>query len=629
LERCRLSQYRKFIALEFPGSASVSLYAASLLRSKDLGAPASRWPHSAMPKIPVAINLFTAISDLINLSAAEDGGAPNKKAHPVRYTLCYGRNLFLAGWLSASPAIWPVRSEIFMMRKSTKVSEHPAHQALADASLPDRHGSMPLDRLTALSMLYLGLPLFMFFAGWLRIPFALAFLLMLIYGYVVLWGNCHAGAIPFRFKWIQLIFLGVAIIWTCFGGAGHIFYANRFDWSLRDAVLRDLTVAAWPPGYDIGGTVNWILRCPLGYFLPAALAGKVLGLSVADSLLWIWTAIGIWIFLLLLPIDTRRLTKIGDATVIVVLFSGMDALGWWVARHANPPMYQHLEWWAILFQYSSNTTLLFWTPNHALPGWIAAALFWRHWKTDGFISISPLLLAIMPLWSPFPMIGMLPFYFLLLFRVMRERKWQKINWPLLSISILVIAAITAFLSADIGGVPGGSNLNRTDLSVFLIVYGFFVLFEFGILSAVLWISNSNPIVAISAVVLLSLPFIQFGPNNDLAMRASIPALVFLCIATIDACQHFEKMSRIAFAIFCIVLILGAITPVHEFYRALTVPSWKADYEVNVMSYGSAPPAHYVAKVEYGWRTWIFRDICGITRTNMSNQQPKLSKEELP
>jgi hypothetical protein len=307
----------------------------------------------------------------------------------------------------------------------------------------------------------------------------------------------------------------------------------------------------------------------------------------------------------------------------------MDILGWWLLRQTNPPMYQHMEWWAGLFQYSSNTSLLFWTPNHALPGWIAAALFWRHWKTDGFISISPLLLALLPLWSPFPMIGMLPFYLLILFRLIREKKWGIINWPLLGISVLIIAVVGAFLSTDIGGIPRDSTLNHIGLSLFFPIYALFVLFEFGILSRLLWISNRGQILLISVGFLLLLPFIRFGPGNDLAMRASIPALMFLCIATIHAFQRPEKIPRRTLITFCIVLMLGAITPIHEFYRAASLPSWKPDQTVNVMNYGSVPPAHYVARVERSWRTCVFRDLREIIKTSMSHKSPHLLPEELP
>jgi hypothetical protein len=491
------------------------------------------------------------------------------------------------------------------------------------------NGSIPLDKLSALSMLYLGIPLGMFFAGWLRIQFALPLLLALVFGFAILWRNCSIESSPFRLKWLHLILLGVAIAWTAFGGAGHIFYANRFDWSLRDAVLRDLTVASWPPGYDIGEAVSWMLRCPVGYFLPAALAGKIFGLAIADAMLWIWTAIGVWIFLLLLPLDARRPARIGFAILIVVLFSGMDILGWWLFRQANPPMYKHLEWWAGLFQYSSNTTALFWTPNHALPGWIAAALFWRHWKTDRFISIAPLLLALMPIWSPFPMIGMAPFYLLLLFRVIRENKWPMIHWPLLAISVVMIGVVGAFLSTDIGGIPAGSALTQLPFGSFLIYCLIFVLFEFGILGRLLWITDRGQILAISVAFLILLPLVRFGPSNDLAMRASIPALIFLCISTINAFQNAERIRRRTLIALCFVLILGAITPLHEFYRAASLASWKPDYSVNVMNYGAAPAPHYVARVEKNWRRYLFRDFGGIIKTKLLNKHPYFLPQEIP
>jgi hypothetical protein len=487
-------------------------------------------------------------------------------------------------------------------------------------------GSTPLDKLAFLSMFYLGMPLAFFFGGWLKISVGIVLLFALMLGFILLWRICRIGTVPFRFEWIHLVFLGVAIVWVSFGGAGHFLYANRFDWSLRDAVLRDLTVAIWPPGYDVGGTVLWILRCPVGYFLPAAVAGKIFGLSCADTFLWIWTLLGIWIFLSLLPINTRHLGRISLAILIVVLFSGMDILGWWILYKTNPPIYKHIEWWADLFQYSSNTTLLFWTPNHALPGWIAAALFWRHWKTDGFISIAPLLLALLPLWSPFPIIGMLPFCLLLLVRLIRENKWRTIHWPLLGISVLLVAVVGAFLSNDIGNIPGGSALNQIALSDFFVRYALFALLEFAILSGLIWIFIRSQFLLSAVAVLLLLPFIQFGPSNDLAMRASIPALMFICISTIVVVQQPLKGNCKIFIPLVIVLLLGAITPAHEFYRAAVLPSWKPSLTANIMT---APPAHYVARVTSNWRRYVFRDPGEIIKTSTGNRPLYLYLEELP
>jgi hypothetical protein len=493
----------------------------------------------------------------------------------------------------------------------------------------EQQGLRPLDRLTALSLVYLGIPLALFLVGWLKIPFAVPLVVLLCMATYVAWRICHKDSPPFQFGWKHLVLVCVALVWASCGGAGHVLYANRFDWSMRDAVLRDLSVAAWPPGYDIGGLVLWFLRCPVGYFLPAALAGKIFGLFFADAFLWLWTAIGVWIFLSLLPIQSLRRGKMGLAIAAVVLFSGMDIVGWLTLWGFSPPLYRHLEWWAQMFQYSSNATLLFWTPNHAFPAWIAAALFWRHWKTDAFITISPFLLSLLPIWSPFPMIGMLPFYALVVYRVLREKKIGSVHWPLLGLSFLLTLVVAAYLSMDIGSIPSSYAMDDIYFSLFFERYPLFVLLEFGILCALLWKSNRGPVLLISVLTLLVLPFIRFGPANDLAMRSSIPALAFVCIATLEFLQRATKESIGRMIAVCSILLLGAVTPLHEFYRAVSFPRWKPDQTLTVMDFGPIPPPHYVGRVEQTWLRGMFRDPGGILKTTPPREPMRFRPEEYP
>jgi hypothetical protein len=493
----------------------------------------------------------------------------------------------------------------------------------------ERQGLRQLDRLTAVSLIYLGIPVALFLVGWMRIPFALALLVLLGLAFYLVWRISHTNAQPSRFGLLNLVILCVALGWLCFGGAGHILYANKFDWTVRYAVLHDLTQASWPPGYDIGGSVLWFLRCPVGYYLPAALCGKIFGLVTADAFLYLWTAAGVAIFLSLLPIQSRSVGRMVLAFMVVVFFSGMDVLGWLTLWGFYPPLYKHLEWWAQLFQYSSNTTLLFWAPNHALPAWIAAALFWRHWKTDAFIAISPLLISLLPVWSPFAVIGMLPFYALLLYRIVREKKFREISLPLLGISILLTVAAIAYLSMDVASIPGSASMDDTYFTLFFERYPLFVILEFGALAALLWTSNRGLVFYLSLVVLLALPFIRFGANNDFAMRASIPALAIVCINALEFLQRPSKETRGATIAVCVVLLFGAVTPFHEFNRAVSFPRWDPSPTTTVMDFGPVPPSSYVCRYEDTWMRFFFRDPAGILKTTPPAQPVRYRPEEYP
>jgi hypothetical protein len=197
----------------------------------------------------------------------------------------------------------------------------------------------------------------------------------------------------------------LAAAWAALGGAGHLFHANGIDWVPRFAVLRDLAVAPWPPRYGAGADAM-LLRAPPGYYLPVALLGQLAGLAWLDRLLLAWTWLGVALFFCA---NFGGRPARGLAAALVFAFaSGLDVLGLLWREGSLPWPTQHIEWWAGGMQYSSNSTLLFWVPNHGLPGWIAGAWLWRLRDDPRFLARLPLLFLPVMLWSPLVAVGLLP-----------------------------------------------------------------------------------------------------------------------------------------------------------------------------------------------------------------------------
>lgn len=456
--------------------------------------------------------------------------------------------------------------------------------------------SRPLDSASALALIYLALPVALFFSGWFEPMMAALLLLALSLGlFHVLRPGFFTDAqahSPSRL-WISGL-AAVALAWTCLGGAGHLFYSNP-DWNIRDAVLRDLTVSAWPPSYVQPGGAELILRAPVAYYLPAAALGKWLGVHWADKLLLAWTWLGTLLFLQLLPLSRQPL-RWALGLICMMLFSGMDIVGGLLFYGSWPPAGSHIEWWANLFQYSSNTTQLFWVPNHALPAWLAMALFFRHWRHPDFLRFAPLLLALLPLWSPFAAIGMAPFYLLLVRDAMRA-KWQFFH-PLNLLPGLFILAITGlYLTLDLNSVPAQSQFGAGGVSLdFVMLYCIFCFLEFGLLGFALHRYGKGPMLTTALLTLLALPFFRFGPGNDIVMRGGIPALMLLCLVLLSSLQDMRlRLQDLAGT--AVIILIGAITPAEEIYRALTLPSWAFREDVNLIQAAQGtPPAHYAARL---------------------------------
>jgi hypothetical protein len=467
---------------------------------------------------------------------------------------------------------------------------------------------MTLELLDRIVIAYLVLPLVIFLAGWLRVWAAVPLLLCVAYALRPLLAALSAAA-KFPITPLQLtVAVAAGCGWTVFGGTGHFLYAN-FDWHLRDAVLHDLVASPWPVGYGLLDGKESLLRAPVAFYLPAAIIGKWAGLLAAHYAMAVWTAIGASLFLLqVLSLVPSRLSVALPVVAVIVLFSGFDILG----SLLNVPRFvflwdsaRHLEWWAGSYQYSSMTTQMFWVPNHALGGWLLIGMLFRDRLGRGpcAVSILPVLVVAIALWSPLAAIGLVPFVIWKVIAsatrdgyasVLDPRVWA----PALPVGLVV----AAYLTLDAGAIHrsleiGASGLAFDDLAMDFLRLAQFFLLEAGILGiAILAIRRSSQTV-LALIVLALLPMVNFGPGNDLVMRSSIPALTVLAIAASlalfgDAPSNATRKKKIMLG--CL-LAIGAVTPFTEFARAVELHAWPINLQATVIgaACGKYPP-HYIA-----------------------------------
>ena len=425
--------------------------------------------------------------------------------------------------------------------------------------------SREFDGLEFLAAAYLLLPLLVFLLGWLRWPYALALGLSLLPALYRAWQSRQRGAAMLsRPEWLGVA--GVTIVWVSMAGLMPGFFLN-LDWLTRMSVLRDLVVGSWPVGYSLPGS-ELILRCPLGYYMVPALIGKLTSLHGARIALWCWTALGTALFLALM-LGAKADRKPGawrSALLIAVFFSGMDILGWMISNPAGVQFGTHIEWWAKLFldgstiQYSSQTTQLFWVPNHCLPGWLVAAVAWRHRQRGMAVAPAALLLLATVFWAPLVAVGAAPLLFWCVWRALgwRQLALHSLHWPVL---LLLPCGLLVARFLTMGVAPVGAG----QASAQFIDAVFFSLLEWGLLAwAVLARGERAPLLLLALLELLLLPFLHYGDANDLVMRGSIPGLAILMMATIETWQSTPSARRMAIAV---LLLIGAVTPLLEFERA--------------------------------------------------------------
>lgn len=486
----------------------------------------------------------------------------------------------------------------------------------APRDFDERPSFAPPDQLTRIALIYLALPVFLYFPGWFQ-P-APALILTMLLGYAC-WRALSAVSLastPWPPKRLVALALTFACVWTVFGGAGHFFYANAHDWIIRDAVLRDLVVAPWPPSYAAGEEELFILRAPVAYYLPAATVAKLTGLATADKLLWLWTMIGITIFFLLLPLRHTTLIRAATALAAVVLFSGMDIVGFMFPDFhpgALPVQGAFIDWWIKpppLVSYWSNTSNLFWNPNHSLPAWISIALFYRHWRHPHFLVITPLLIAVLPLWSPFALIGMTPFLAMQALRWWLKRPRQALDVRAVGACLGVFGVIFVTLVIPASGIQYGMTLttppehgkwlylnNFGHVLTYLENYTLFVIFEFAVIALLVSRTVDRWLFVTAVTTLLLLPLLSIGPGNDLAMRGSIPSLGVLCIAAVNVFAHPTSVaSQHRRWLLGLVLAIGAVTPYFEFSRAVSRKPWTPNLEFTLIDADNGRIAnHYLVR----------------------------------
>jgi len=187
--------------------------------------------------------------------------------------------------------------------------------------------------------------------------------------------------IPFR---RLFVFFVICAVWCYLGGQGGLFYQTS-DWNERNAIFRDLITEDWPVYYP---ATNTMLTYYIGHWLPAASIGRVIYLStqnvdvafnIGNILLAIWTLFGVFTTFLL-HLCTVRTSGFKGQWLILLLFigfSGMDVIGCKIMKWTMNDMLriQHLEWWNTLYQFTSNTSCLFWVFNQAITAWIATLCF--------------------------------------------------------------------------------------------------------------------------------------------------------------------------------------------------------------------------------------------------------------
>ena len=398
-----------------------------------------------------------------------------------------------------------------------------------------------------------------------------------------------------------------AVLMTTLGGEGRLLPATP-DWLVRDAVLRDLVEQRWPFAYRTGGA-DWVLRAPLGMYLLPALAGKLAGLRAAHRALWAQNSLALAAVLRVFC-ASGSIRRGLVVLVVFCLFGGWDMVGTLAvaARHALGEgaalvIPDDIQWWDRLFQYSSTLTLVLWVPHHALAGWFLAALVLLRERRRIRVGTLMAGAALSIVWSPFALMGAAPFLLWAGIEALRAREVRPLDLAAPALLALALLPLALYLASDSGDVPRGFQPRSTE---FLIRYPAFLALEvlpFVVANALFGGGRAEAPrratyrIAVASLVLI--PCYRIGVSNDFVMRASVPALAILAIATgHTAADVLARGGRTGRALLGLVLALGGITGLEEVGHTLATPNRGASTCDFVQAWDQSPYSRYMSDAIY-------------------------------
>jgi hypothetical protein len=261
----------------------------------------------------------------------------------------------------------------------------------------------------------------------------------------------------------------------------------------------------------------------------------------------------------------------------------MYIVGWSVLMgYGIPEAQRHIEFWAGtgFLQFSSNTTLLYWVPQHTISAWLITCLgiaVLQNKIISRFIAI-PIISTL--IWSPFGLIGFVPLGIYIMFSMYKQKKLKELlSFYNVVFGLLIFFIIGSYLLSNSFAFSRGFIWEK--FPQFFLYFLPFVLVEFGLIAFVSYKYYRSKggqknlltrIFFISCFTLLVIPLYRMGYFNDFVMRASIPALLSLQICVLYFILENSKLKVNNMQLFyasAIVMILtsGFFTPFTEIMRS--------------------------------------------------------------
>ena len=430
-------------------------------------------------------------------------------------------------------------------------------------------GTLSLRSLAMQAYIWLGVPLPVFLAGWLRWYVALPLIILLLAA--VGWrfrrgmrGTCfkspHFSAVRISPKlwWMAVVLL----LFTIFCGIGGISWQLPADNFYRNALFYDLVRRPWPVVYADGS----ILCYYFGYWLPAALVAKGAGGSIlaGDIALALYTAWGLFIALCLITSYTGGRPR--WLILLLFLFLGGGELAMTGVKEistltgADPalliPAYD-----PGFYDLSNMALYMLYIFHQGVPAMVGCLLLLFESRRPEAMLLP---FSMMLMCAPIPCVALLTVLVpWLLYN--RRRALSPSN----IVGILLCVLISLFYLANNTSGAGFGPFTEASPLVWMECALIWLLFYIGIYLPFIWreVRRNWVFWTLLAASLLA-PLVSIGGERDFGWRFGIPLSIYITLLAIDAASRVTDWRRPRNILFACVLAFGSFNAVQRYYEVL-------------------------------------------------------------
>ena len=442
--------------------------------------------------------------------------------------------------------------------------------------------------LTAVTLLYIYIPVILFLCGWTNIIVNLITLtaIGISFRQMYVFEKQNEEYQSIKIDAVVLVFALAFFSFIGFYAGWGRWVDQSGDWLKHNAILYDLTKREWPVYYT-NGTENSMLVYYIGQYMVPAFVGKITGSTrIAEIMFFVWNELGLFlVYLNILFVVNAKKAKSQFITAFVLPLFGIPL---WISEHifncitGTVRPYDYMWFYisdGILLQYSDNFTLLRWVVPQVICCWLIVELFLEN---KDRVEIYVLLILPGIFFGTLSFLGLLPIVglYALVSLIVSNNKAAFLK-RVFSISNIILAFTLGTIMAlyFYGNVMG----EKPDSISFVVqpygnkwnIYLTFVIVNILIYAAMLFSENKRNCVFYAVIFELTvLPLFKMGQWNDLVMRVSIPGLFLLMIFILrfvirlsdegeNELSIWRKISGIIVVLFIFVSMYNSMTELSE------------------------------------------------------------------